>query len=170
MVRNQVLATDTHIQRVPVLKVTTHALKGCLGDLGLLQNLVGQPSPAEDVVPDLVDHLLGGNLALALRPPEEVSMQPWNDGVVAHVDRRVTQGLDQESRVERQLRTQAIGSRACPLVQPVQNTDEGISGLGRVGVEVVLDPVNGLVSPLLLTIVDVPLVHQRHNTLEKGAC
>lgn len=170
MVRNQVLATDTHIQGIPVLEVTTHALQGRLGDLGLLQDLVGQLPPAEDVVPDLVNHLLGSNLALALRPPEEVSVQPWDNRVVAHVDRGVTQGLDKESRVEGQLRAQTVSSRACPLVQPVQNADEGILGLGRVGVQVVLDPVNGLVPPLVLTVVDVPLVHQSHNTLEKGVC
>jgi hypothetical protein len=65
VVWDQVLAADTDIERVEVLKVSPHALEGLLGNAGLGHELVRHLYPAEDVVPDLVNHLLGGDVALA---------------------------------------------------------------------------------------------------------
>jgi hypothetical protein len=65
MVRDQVLAADTEIKRVEVLERSPHALQSLLGDARLGDELIGQLSAAEDIVPDLVNHLLCGDIALA---------------------------------------------------------------------------------------------------------
>lgn len=65
VVGDQVFAADTEIKRIEVLEISPHALKSCLGDAGLGDEVVRELGSAEDVVPNLVDHLLRGDIALA---------------------------------------------------------------------------------------------------------
>jgi hypothetical protein len=65
VVRDQILAADTDVEWIKVLKVSLHAFEGLLGNARFGHKLVGHLYPAEDVVPDLVNHLLGLDVALA---------------------------------------------------------------------------------------------------------
>lgn len=60
------------------------------------------------------------------------TVEEVGDGIIAHIDRRVTETLDQELRIPRQPGTKSIGSRASPLVQPIQSRLETVSGFNAI--------------------------------------
>ena len=114
MVRDEVFAADTEVERVKVLELSPHALERSLGNARLLDNVVCELGTAEDVVPDFVNHVLGGDVGLAtvmlsatiqlckvshLRlATEEVLVQPVGNRVVRHVDGRITETVRLEQR------------------------------------------------------------------------
>lgn len=101
MVRNQILATDTKIKRVEVLEFPPHAFQSCLGNSGLCDNVLCELGATEDVVPDLINHLIWSDICLStvelvrslsclevsvrdLRlSAKQVLVQPMGDSVVA---------------------------------------------------------------------------------------
>jgi hypothetical protein len=107
-----------------------------------------------------------------------------------HVDGRVTtqwsaaisasgpaynspQTLHEEAVIPRELGTKTIRPRAGPLPEPVEHTLEGVLGVWRVGLEtltvLVLDIVKGNMAPLLLTVVQVPLVEEGDSAVAMSA-
>ena len=151
----EILAGGTDVEWVEVREGTSEGFELVLRDVGGL----GEGARSEDVVPDLVGHLLNSDtqwsrgLSLDVRynwkssaktevPSEgcKRTVQKVSDGIIAHIDRRVTEALDQELRVPRQPRTKPIGSRASPLVQPVQSRLESVSGLNTICFHLLQEP------------------------------
>jgi hypothetical protein len=65
MVGDEVLAADTEVERVKVLEFSPHALERGLGNARLLDNVFRELGTAEDVVPNFVNHVFGGDVGLA---------------------------------------------------------------------------------------------------------
>ena len=172
VVGDEILAGDTDVEGVEVLELAAHGVESLLGDAGLGDQVVGQLGAAEDVIPDLVDHLLSANVALALLAAEEILVQPVSDGVVGHVDCRVGKRLDKEVVVPRKLGAETVGTGASPLLEPADDALEGVLGIGVVGVDalavLVLDIVVENGAPRVFTVVDVPLVHEGDGALITG--
>ena len=173
VVGDEILAGDTDVEGIEVLELAAHRVESLLGDAGLGDQVVGQLGAAEDVVPDLVNHLLSANVALTLLATEEVLVQPVSDSVVGHVDGRVRKRLDKEVVVPRKLGAETVGTGASPLLEPADDALEGVLGVGVVGVDalavLVLDVVVENGAPRVLTVVNVPLVHEGNGALITGA-
>lgn len=86
------------------------------------------------------------------------------DCVVCEVDRAVGQGLDEVLLVEGQLGAKAERSGAAPLSQPVNGVHQLVLQDLAVGFEVLGDMVKNSLLPLLISVVDVPLVDAFHHT------
>lgn len=69
VVGDQILAAATEVERVEVLKLSPHVFEGLLGDARFGDEVIGQLGSAEDVVPDLIDHLISRDISFASVPP-----------------------------------------------------------------------------------------------------
>mmetsp|Transcript_1029 Transcript_1029/g.3689 ORF Transcript_1029/g.3689 Transcript_1029/m.3689 type:complete len:473 (+) Transcript_1029:738-2156(+) len=164
VVGKEVLSGGAHVHGVPEVELLAQ-----LGQHGLLDAAVGGVGGAEEyVVVHLARHLLRRDPGAALRLAVDVTLEEVRDRVVGHVDRRVAQRLDQPLLVAGQLRAQAVGTRAGPLVQPV---DRPCQLLLRLGVERLhlLQSLLGGRLPLLVTVVEVPLVGDSDDALVSRA-
>ena len=116
----EVLAGGTDVEWIEIREGTSESFEFVLRDVGGL----GEGARSEDVVPDVVGHLLNGDTqwtkglslnvgynwkssAKTKMPSNEFkrTVQKVGDGIIAHIDRRVTETLDQELRIPGQLRT-----------------------------------------------------------------
>lgn len=136
VVRDKILTGRSDVERVKVVEVVLE-LSGLLGvDRAVRREL----TVSEDVLPDLVGHLLRGNAKRAGVFAKHVLVKEVGDSVVGHVDSGVRERLDKPDRVPREFRTETVRSSACPLVEPVEDTHKGVSGLVLVGVELIEKP------------------------------
>jgi len=65
VVGDQVLATTTEVEWVKVLELPPHGLESLFRNTRLRNNVVCQLSSAENIVPDLIDHLLRSDISFA---------------------------------------------------------------------------------------------------------
>jgi hypothetical protein len=84
--------------------------------------------------------------------------------VEGEVDGAVGQGLNQILLVEGQFGSQAKRSRASPFLQPVDGIDQLVVQGLIIALEVLLDMIQHSLLPILVGIVDVPLVARLDDT------
>lgn len=136
VVRDKILTGRSDVERVEVVEVVLE-LSSLLG----IDRAVGRElTVSEDVFPDLIGHLLRGNTKRTGVLAEHVFVEEVGDSVVGHVDGRVRERLDKPDRVPRELRTETVRSSARPLVEPIEDTLKGVSGLVLVSVELIKEP------------------------------
>lgn len=136
VVGDKILTGRSDVERIKVVEMVLE-LSGLLG----VDRAVGRElTVSEDILPDLVGHLLRGNAKRAGVLAEHVLVKEVGDSVVGHVDGGVRERLDKPDRVPREFRTETVGSSARPLVEPVEDTHKGVSGLVLVGVELIEKP------------------------------
>jgi len=88
------------------------------------------------------------------------------NGIQRHIDRAITETINDPLGVPGKLRAQAELSTARPLLEPVNCLVEGLQQGGVVGVERVGVHVRGDEgAPLLVAVGQVPLVRQSHHAL-----
>ena len=104
VVGEQILPGDSQVERVPIGELVAHHVEVLLGDLAVLRVLL---LPAEDVVPDLGGHVLGGDVEQPVLVALQIGLEEVRDGVVRHVDGRVGEGLDEVLGVPRDSGAQA---------------------------------------------------------------
>lgn len=94
VVGHQILSGDPEVDGVPILELLPHGVQFFFRDAALSGK---RRFLEEDVVPDLVRHLLGADLEQVVGPvaAEGVALQEVGDGVVGHVDRGVGEGFDE---------------------------------------------------------------------------
>lgn len=86
-----------------------------------------------------------------------------DNGVEGKVDGAVGQRLNQILLVKGQFGSQAKRSRASPLLEPVDGIDQLVVQGLVVALEVVFDMMQNSLLPILVSIVDVPLVARFDN-------
>ncbi len=88
MVRNQVLARDPEINRIPELKLAPHFVQFLFGDAAFGRE---RRVLEKDVIPDFVRHLFWLNLkfVVAVISAEGLTLQEVSDCIVRHVYRGI---------------------------------------------------------------------------------
>lgn len=173
MIVDQILAGGTKVHWVEVLEVVLELR-------GLLQrerSAFGVLTRTQNIVPDLIGHVFRSDAKTTGPSPEHVVVKQVRDSVVRHVDSRVRERFDQKFRVPRKLGPKSVRSSTRPLVQPVQNSLEPVSSLGKISVHLRQEPdmksarplhVGMIVCnlllrdgfPLVFSVVKVPLIDQ----------
>mmetsp|Transcript_34883 Transcript_34883/g.80805 ORF Transcript_34883/g.80805 Transcript_34883/m.80805 type:complete len:627 (+) Transcript_34883:1067-2947(+) len=165
VVANEVLAAHTKVHRVPVLELSLELIEDRRRDIGREVKIAAH----ENVIENLVVQLLRGHSARRGIVTTKVirALEEGSDGVVGHVDRGITQRLNYPLVIPRKLSSEPKETRARPLLQPAKGLVELVEDLLRVRrkgvgvVHVISDPV----LPLLVAILQVPLVRHSHHTL-----
>mmetsp|Transcript_66053 Transcript_66053/g.157952 ORF Transcript_66053/g.157952 Transcript_66053/m.157952 type:complete len:222 (-) Transcript_66053:1837-2502(-) len=163
MVLNEVLAGNPQVHGVPELELFVHALQDLLLDLGLLRH-----GPLEeDVVPHLIRKVAWFDpLWAALRAINDTSLENMGNSVVGHVDGAVRQRFDQELLVPWNAGAKTEGTTASPLSKPGDGIQERFLDAIIVLPEVLAcDVLLDLAAPLLLSVLEVPLVDRSNHTL-----
>lgn len=83
------------------------------------------------------------------------------------------QAFYKEVVVPRKLRTEAVRAGAGPLPEPVKHALESVLSIRRVGLKafavLVLDILEGLLAPTLLTVIKIPLIQEGDSAMTKSA-
>lgn len=87
----QDLTRYSKVQRIPVLELLPHRLQSFLTYVAL--HVI---SPGEDIVPDIVSHLLRLDIAQTPLSSKQVFMQIVGNVVVGRIDSTVTKRFDQK--------------------------------------------------------------------------
>ncbi len=94
MVRNQILARDPEINRIPELKLAPHFVQFLFGDAAFGRE---RRVLEKDVIPDFVSHLIWLDLkcVVAVVSAERLALQEVSNCVVRHVDGGIRQRFNQ---------------------------------------------------------------------------
>eukprot|EP00128_Syssomonas_multiformis_P013492 Colp12_sorted_trinity150504_noHs@29463 len=161
VVRNEILAGHTQIHRVPEPELIPETIQSLDRNLRVL----GGCGTQEDVVPNFSGQLISTDVGGArARAIQNTPLQQMCDCVVRHIDGRIRQGLDQVLLIPRETGTQTKGTGASPLAEPPDCVVEQLLGRAVVGLKL-REALDHLGLPLLLAIVQEPLVHEGHDTL-----
>mmetsp|Transcript_115151 Transcript_115151/g.372178 ORF Transcript_115151/g.372178 Transcript_115151/m.372178 type:complete len:608 (-) Transcript_115151:326-2149(-) len=164
VILDEVTARAPEVHRVPETELPPHPVQELPLDAGVRRRLLAQ---AEGVVEDLLRQGLwrhaSGPLAV------EATLKEVRHSVVGHVDRGVAEALDQPLLVPRQLAAQAEGPRARPVPEPADGVGDVVErGLAE-HVEVLLHVLADPLRPLLVAVLQVPLVAEGYDALVPGA-
>ena len=146
VVRDEVLCRGADVQRIEVAEFVLECVCLFLGKGGRF----GEGAVAEDIFPNLVRHLVRCdtkrsrcrtlNVGYILSINDRLlimgrrTVEKLSNGVVAHIDGRVTKGLDKEGRIPRQFGTKSISPSTCPFIEPIQSLLESMASFRGIGI------------------------------------
>ncbi|KAH3661532.1 hypothetical protein OGAPHI_006380 [Ogataea philodendri] len=159
VVWNQIFSRNRHVCWIEVFKLSSHDVKLFLRNVTL--NLV---DVTEDIIPNVIGHLFNLDSKWSRNFSVDVLVEKMRHSVVGVVDSRVGKRFNKVLWIPWDSGSQTVTSRNSPVLQPVENTFKSVSALSAVCVQVG-ETFQSLLLPGFFTVVQVPLILKRNNTL-----
>jgi len=165
MVSDEILGRDSQIQRIPVLEVFSEYSQFIFRDSARLVRSI-----KEDVIPSITSQVFMLNTKKTRLSTFKITLDEMSNSVVRHVDSGIRERFDQELGVARKSSTQTEASGDTPFLKPADRFFEGLEDGIVISVEVGRsDVIKDLVLPFFFTVLEVPLIDERDNTLISGS-
>jgi hypothetical protein len=153
VILDKIFGWASEIERVPIKERLTALIQFILGYFAWLIIL-----SQKDVVPEIVGQILSFDAQETRNWSLDISLQQMRNSVKRKVNRAVWQRFNQELLVKRHFGTQSKRSRTSPFSQPVYSVDQIIMESLAVALEVLLHMAQHSLFPVLVGVVEIPLV------------